>query len=427
MDGMEEARVAGRMPKEVAWHGTSHRETVIGTPSSQAVAENVAESARCHAVCSTGKPVDIGFMAKPKDKVYAGFTGNEFSKLPFAPPYPAMEAREVDEIPAGEQWQYEPKWDGFRCLAFREGNRVELQSKSGRPLTRYFPDVADALGKLPPSHFVLDGELVIPVEGILSFDELQLRLHPAASRVKKLAQEHPAKLIAFDLLVDARRKDFREEYLPPRRAALEDFFRKCDATSFLELSPCALDQDSARNWLTRAGGDMDGVMAKLRNVPYQSGNRDGMQKIKNHRSVDCVVGGFRYAEDKPHVGSLLLGLYDHAGLLHHVGFTSALADVDRAALTQKLKKLIKPPGFTGNAPGGPSRWSTRRSSEWEPLVPELVVEVTYDHFTGDRFRHGTDLIRWRPDKDPSACSLDQIRASAGKQLAVLENESARHR
>jgi ATP-dependent DNA ligase len=362
-------------------------------------------------------------MARPRPKTYQGFTGRELSGFPIPIPYPVMEARQVDEIPLGDEWQYEPKWDGFRCLAFRDGAHVELQSKSGRPLTRYFPDVADALGKLPLRKFVLDGELVIPVGGNFSFDELQLRLHPAASRVKKLAEAHPAKLIAFDLLVDASGRDHRSVPLGKRRLALEDLFRRSGEGALLRLSPYTLDIISARTWLTSAGGDMDGIMAKLRNLPYQSGNREGMVKIKNHRSVDCVVGGFRYGEDKPYVGSLLLGLYDQAGLLHHVGFTSALAAADRPALTRKLKKLIKAPGFTGDAPGGPSRWSTRRSSEWEPLAPELVVEVSYDHFTGGRFRHGTDLIRWRPDKAPRQCVLDQIQKSKGRQVEVLENSS----
>jgi ATP-dependent DNA ligase len=334
-----------------------------------------------------------------------------------------MEARQVPAIPVGAEWQYEPKWDGFRCLAFRDGDEVILQSKSGRPLGRYFPEIVVAIQKLPLKKMVLDGELVVPLEDRLSFEELQMRLHPAASRVKKLSEAHPARFVIFDLLVDAKGADWSARPLRERRPGLEKLFADFSFTPQLQLSPATTDLPQARRWLSRAGADLDGIIAKRLDLPYESGNRDGMVKVKNIRSVDCVVGGFRYGEDSDLVGSLLLGLYDDQGLLHHVGFTSAFADEDKPALTRQLKKLIKAPGFTGDAPGGPSRWSTRRSAEWQPLSPELVVEVTYDHVTGGRFRHGTDLVRWRPDKAPKECGLTQILQPKRKQLAVLEGDA----
>ncbi len=330
------------------------------------------------------------------------------------PPLPPMEAKSVDEIPVGDEWQYEPKWDGFRCIAFRNGNEIYLQSKSGQPLARYFPDVVEALAKLRAKKFVLDGELVIPVHGKLSFDELQLRLHPAASRVKKLAAAHPALYVIFDFL------DESTAPLRKRRDQLEQFAKKnLGPTSAIRLSPATTSLTKAKKWFDRVGGDLDGVIAKLLDAPYGSGERTAMVKVKQIRTVDCVVGGFRYATDSKVLGSLLLGLYDDEGLLHHVGFTSAFAKSDRPALTKKFKALRKPPGFTGNAPGGPSRWSTERTGEWEPVDPKIVVEVTYDHFTGDRFRHGTKIVRWRKDKAPRQCTLDQVRGREGKSLALL--------
>lgn len=314
--------------------------------------------------------------------------------LPLAPPFPPMEARSAPELPRGEEWQYEPKWDGFRCLAFRDGEEVELQSKSGQPLARYLPDVVSALAALAPRRFVLDGELVIPVDGDLSFNDLQLRLHPAASRVRTLAAQHPAVLIAFDLLVDDRGRLLTEKPLAARRRRLEEFFAGYGESAALKLSPATADLNAARRWLRTMGGGLDGIIAKRLDAPYESGERSGaMQKIKDLRTADCVLGGFRYAARGKVVGSLLLGLYDGDGLLHHVGFTSAIAAAEKKALTAKLEALRKPPGFTGNAPGGPSRWSTERTGEWEPLAPKLVVEVQYDHFTGGRFRHGPCTLR----------------------------------
>ena len=320
----------------------------------------------------------------------------------------------MDEIPVGGNWQYEPKWDGFRCIAFRDGAEIYLQSKNGRPLARYFPDVVESLAKLPSHNFVVDGELVVPIEGRFSFDELQLRLHPAASRVAKLAKAHPAIFILFDLLAHDR-QSYLQRPLRDRRVLLEKF----RIHGAVRLSPATTRLEQAKKWFDKVGGDLDGVIAKRLDLPYASGERDAMVKVKKIRSADCVVGGFRYASKGKVLGSLLLGLYDDDGLLHHVGFTSAIKASERGALTKKFKALRKPPGFTGNAPGGPSRWSTERSSEWEPVDPKIVVEVAYDHFTGGRFRHGTKLVRWRADKSPRQCTMDQVAGREGKSLALV--------
>jgi ATP-dependent DNA ligase len=340
--------------------------------------------------------------------------------LKLKPPLPPMEARSVDEIPIGDDWQYEPKWDGFRCIAFRDGDKVFLQSKAGQPLARYFPDVVEQLQRIVAKRFVVDGELAIPVGGALSFDELQLRLHPAASRVQKLAAAHPALLIVFDLLADTDGKSLLGSPLRERRKQLEIFARKnLKAKGTVRLSPATTDLAKAKKWLDKAGGDLDGVIAKRLDASYASGERTAVVKVKQIRSADCVVGGFRYASDSRLLGSLLLGLYDDDGLLHHVGFTSAFKASERPALTKKFEALKKAPGFTGNAPGGPSRWSTERTGEWEPVDPKIVVEVTYDHFTGGRFRHGTKILRYRPDKAPRQCTMDQVEHREGKSLALL--------
>jgi ATP-dependent DNA ligase len=340
--------------------------------------------------------------------------------LPLHMPFSPMEALSVDTIPVGEEWQYEPKWDGFRALAFRDGDRIEIQSKSGRLMTRYFPELVAALGALKARKFVLDGELVVPAGRVFSFDALLQRIHPAASRVRRLAVETPVLFIVFDLLVDADGRALTGKPLSERRRELESFYKKyCRRSPRLRLSPATTRLVDAERWLKRVGATLDGVVAKRRDLPYSSGDRSGMQKIKNYRSADCVVGGFRYNEGSPLVGSLLLGLYDEDGLLHHVGFTSTIKREDKPALTKKLKVLIAPPGFTGNAPGGPSRWSTERSGEWEPLKTKLVVEVCYDHFSGGRFRHGTRLLRWRPDKAPRQCTLDQVRQKKANLMALL--------
>lgn len=339
-------------------------------------------------------------------------------KLEVKPPFAPMEALSVDDVPTGEGWQYEPKWDGFRCLAFRDGDEVYLQSKSAQPLTRYYPEIVDGLRGLKPARFALDGELVIPVNGALSFDDLLQRIHPAESRVRKLAAQTPALLIVFDLLVDEQGKSLVSLTLAERRQRLEIFARKYFKEP-LRLSPATLDAAEAKKWFSGGGASLDGVIAKRLDLPYQSGERTGMQKIKAFRSADCVVGGFRYAEKKPLVGSLLLGLHDAEGLLHHVGFCSGIKADEKPALTRKLEKLVQPPGFTGQAPGGPSRWSTRRSVEWKPLKPKLVVEITYDHMSGGRFRHGTGFARWRPDKLPEQCTMDQLKQKRSRTLELL--------
>jgi ATP-dependent DNA ligase len=316
-----------------------------------------------------------------------------------------MEALLAAELPHGEGWQYEPKWDGFRCLARREGEDVTLTSKSGKPLGRYFPEIVEMLRGLEAEQFLLDGELIIPLKDALSFDALQLRLHPAESRIRKLSKETPAELMAFDLL-EFDGKSFLEQPLRARREALERFFARNRAPGLL-LSPASGERSAALGWLKRSGGALDGVIAKRLDLEYRSGER-AMIKVKQQRTADCVVGGFRYAEKKREVGSLLLGLYDDAGLLDHVGFTSAIPAKERPALTKRLQKLIEAPGFTGSAPGGPSRWNTERTAQWEPLKPVLVVEVRYDQVTGRRFRHGTGFLRWRPDKDPRQCTFNQL-------------------
>jgi ATP-dependent DNA ligase len=331
-----------------------------------------------------------------------------------------MEARSVDEIPSGDEWQYEPKWDGFRCLAFRDGDNIFLQSKNGQPLARYFPDVAANVSKVAQQQFVLDGELVIPIAGALSFDELQLRLHPAASRVQKLAAAHPAVYIAFDLLGEDS-ESYLHLNLRERRPLLEKFARaNFRSAKNMRLSPATTDHRVASGWFQKTGRDLDGIIAKRLDAPYASGERTAAVKVKQIRTVDCVVGGFRYATGARVIGSLLLGLYGEDGLLHHVGFISGFKASDRRELTKKFERLKKPPGFTGNAPGGPSRWSTERTGEWEPVAPKIVVEVGYDHFTGGRFRHGTRFLRWRPDKDRRQCTMDQVQHGEGKAFALLQ-------
>jgi ATP-dependent DNA ligase len=266
------------------------------------------------------------------------------------------------------------------------------------------------LRRLEPSRFVLDGELAIPVGETFSFEALQMRLHPAESRIKKLAAETPAVLFLFDLLATPDGETFLQMPLLQRRAALEAFLRSIGAVEAVRLSPFTRDLAEAQRWLEASGGALDGVIAKRLDGIYQPGER-AMLKVKKRRTADCVVGGFRYERNSRLVGSLLLGLYNREGKLDHVGFTATLHDLDREALTRQLEGLVMPPGFTGNAPGGPSRWSTERSGEWQPLRPELVAEVRYDHVSGGRFRHGTRLVRWRPDKSPRQCTFEQIEVS----------------
>ena len=343
-------------------------------------------------------------------------------KLTLSPPLPPMEAKLVDALPPGPGWQFEPKWDGFRCLVFRQGDEIELQSKAGKPLGRYFPEVVEIVRRLAPDRFVIDGELVIPIGGVLSFDALQMRLHPAESRIRKLSRETPAQLMLFDCLALGEER-LVDRPLAERRAALERFHAGTSEESLL-LSPFTEDCDLARAWLDMAGGALDGVIAKRRDGPYEPGER-AMLKVKQMRTADCVVGGFRYASKGREVGSLLLGLYNDEGRLDHVGFTSAIPAEEKAALTRRLEALVEAPGFTGNAPGGPSRWSTDRSGDWQPLRPELIAEVRYDHVTANRFRHGTRFLRWRPDKAPEQCRMDQLLHEARPDALAASLERAR--
>jgi ATP-dependent DNA ligase len=337
-------------------------------------------------------------------------------RLPIKPPFPPAEAKSVDNIPEGENWLYEPKWDGFRCLVFRKGSQVLLQSKAGQPLGRYFPELIAAISKLPAEHFVLDGEIVIFHDDVLSFDDLLLRIHPAESRIRKLAGASPGTLMCFDLLVDASGQKLTNLPLRERRGHLEKFFHNLPNTDRVRLSPASPDRSQAERWMRElASMGLDGIIAKRLDEPYLSGERTAMVKIKRIRSADCVVGGFRYAEKGGGIGSLLLGLYNDEGLLDHVGFTSSFNAEQRQELKKIVEPLVGPPGFTGHAPGGPSRWSTKRSTEWQPLPPKLVCEVQYDHFSGSRFRHGTKFLRWRPDKKAQQCTFEQVRVAPRKK------------
>ncbi|HEX3928175.1 MAG TPA: ATP-dependent DNA ligase [Gemmatimonadales bacterium] len=339
-------------------------------------------------------------------------------KLPIAPDLAPMEAQPVGTLPTGSEWQYEPRWDGFRCLAFRDGSDIVLMSKAGKPLTRYFPEIVAALKAWSVRRVAVDGELVVPQGTSLDFNQLLQRIHPAASRIRKLSTEHPAVYVLFDLLAHGSRS-LATKPLAARRTALERIAATLPHSGRICLSPATTDVAVVKHWFAAVGGGLDGVIAKRLDLPYQSGERTGMQKLKHTWTADCVVGGFRYATRSRVVGSLLLGLYNDAGKLDHVGFLSGIKRENRPALTRKLERLIKQPGFTGNAPGGPSRWSTERSGEWEPLAPRLVVEVVYDHFTGGRFRHGTSFVRWRPDKAPHQCTTAQLPRRKGSALALL--------
>ena len=403
--------------------------------------------------------------------------------LPLQPPYPPAEARAVKELPREPGWLYEPKWDGFRCLAFRRGEEIVLQSKAGQPLTRYFPEVAAALRTLPARKFVLDGEIVVRRGAGLDFDALLQRIHPAASRIQRLSQETPATYMVFDLLVDARGKPQVSSALSARRMALREFASaniggECgnqgggksrsrtaaraasnNAMPRIMLSPASADFATAEKWMREgAASGWDGVVAKRLDCEYTSGERTGMVKVKRIRTADCVVGGFRWsraAADKgaagkksaakthtsspqsaatsrkkpgEEIGSLLLGLYNKSGRLDHIGFSASFTREER----EQLKKILKPlmakdggpgTGFTGKAPGGPSRWTRDdRDTEWFPLKPKLVGEFQYDHFSGGRFRHGTKFLRWRPEKKPEQCTMDQL--DTGRQS--MRNLRRRH-
>jgi ATP-dependent DNA ligase len=341
--------------------------------------------------------------------------------LPLAPPYPPMEAKRVAKIPTGDTWLFEPKWDGFRAIVFRSGDTVAIQSKAGQPLARYFPELVEALLTLKEKQFILDGEIVVPVEGVLSFDDLLQRIHPAEKRIRKLAAETPANYYAFDIL-GLKNKAFNEVPIEERREKLEAFLATVDHP-LIHLSPATTDRKLAGDWFNKFGSlGLDGVMAKRLGEPYHSGDREGMVKVKHLKTADCVVGGFRYGEGLSTVASLLLGLYDEEGRLVYIGHTSSIKKDDRDELTKQLQEMRAENAFEVRVPGGPSRWTTERSSEWEPVRPELVCEVEYDYFSQGRFRHGSKFLRWRPEKKPKQCTMDQVRparATKGKSLEQL--------
>lgn len=317
-----------------------------------------------------------------------------------------MEALLVEELPQGPEWRFEPKWDGFRCLAVRQGDEVALWSRAGKPLGRYFPEIEALIAGLPEGDFILDGELVIETPQGLSFDALSQRLHPAESRIRKLSVETPAMFMVFDLL-RLGAEDLSPKPLDERRARLERFMAAVHAPALL-LSPQTDKPAQARDWLERSGGALDGVVAKRADDPYRAGER-AMLKIKVHRSADCVVAGYRADAKGGGVASLLLGLYTDDGLLHHVGFCSSFKAAERRGWQEILQPLTGGEGFTGNRPDKASRWARERTTEWVPLRPELVVEVLYDQVTAGRFRHGTRLLRRRPDKRADQCRCKQLR------------------
>ena len=401
------------------------------------------------------KPADVASAAVPAEQLTQAFPK---LNLPIQPPYPPAEAKSVDTLPHASGWLYEPKWDGFRCLAFRQGDEVILQSKAGQPLGRYFPEIVAALLALPERKFVLDGEIVIRSGAGLDFDALLQRIHPAASRIQRLSQETPSTYMVLDLLVDSKGRSLADRPLSGRRMALQEFAKENIEVEVdhkrskkenpqaalnserIMLSPASSDFSTAEKWMLEgATSGWDGVVAKRLDCEYMSGERTGMVKIKRIRTADCVVGGFRWArakasasgskeaqtdpksadsEKRPteEVGSLLLGLYNKKGELDHIGFSASFTREERKKLKSILKPLMGGEGFSGKAPGGPSRWTRdARDTEWFPLKPKLVGEFQYDHFSGGRFRHGTKFLRWCPEKKPDQCTMEQIRP--GKKAA----------
>ena len=317
--------------------------------------------------------------------------------LPLAPPLQPQLARSAKELPEGEGWCYEPKWDGFRTIVFRDGDEVQLQSRNGRPMNRYFPDVVEQVRQLPAKRLVLDGEMVVVVDGVQEFDLLSQRIHPAASRVERLAKETPAELVAFDLLADSRTALLELPYRE-RRERLQAVI-----AAPVQLTPVADDRGGAGQWLT---GTSEGVVAKLVEAPYKPGERTGMVKVKRVRTADAVVMAFRFGKEPNTVGSLILGMYGDGGELRPVGHTSGF----RAKQKRELLELLEPYRTHERGSGEPSRWKSEEELVWEGLRPELVCEIEFDHITGNRIRHGARLLRWRPDKPPEQCELSQLRA-----------------
>jgi len=350
------------------------------------------------------------------------------------PPVLPMLAKRVSELPPGEGWIFEPKWDGFRALFFRDGDEVYIQSRDERPLNRYFPELIPALKAQLPERCVLDGEIVIVGDEGLEFDTLQMRLHPAESRVKKLAAETPASIVFFDLLAE-KEKSLCETPFAKRRARLESVLAK--ATAPLHVTPATRDKETAADWFRRfEGAGLDGVVAKSVDGTYEP-NKRVMLKVKHERECDCVVAGFRWHKrgEKTKVGSLLLGLFDDDGNLEHVGVCASFTDARRKELVKFLAPYRKnaldghpwrswaeeeaAEGEPHRMPGGQSRWSAGKDLSWEPLRPELVVEVAYDHMQGDRFRHTAQFRRWREDKRPRDCTYDQLEVVPPHELAAI--------
>jgi ATP-dependent DNA ligase len=317
--------------------------------------------------------------------------------LPLKPPIKPQLAKSAKELPEGEGWRYEPKFDGFRTIVFRDGDDVQLQSRNGRPMNRYFPDVVEQVLELPEQRLVLDGEMIVVVDGIQEFDLLSQRIHPAASRVERLREETPAALVAFDLLAqdDEVLCALPYEKRRERLAAV--------VADPVELTPMTPDRGDAGQWLT---GSSEGVIAKVADAPYRPGERTGMMKIKRVRTADAVVAAFRFGKEEGTVGSLILGMYDDDAQLHVVGHTSGFKAKEKRELIEKLERYRTHERGTGE----PSRWKSDEELVWEGLRPELVVEVAFDHITGHRIRHGAKLLRWRDDKDPSECDISQLRS-----------------
>ncbi len=317
--------------------------------------------------------------------------------LPLQPPIKPQLARSAKELPRGEGWRYEPKWDGFRTIVFRDGDQVQLQSRGGKPMNRYFPEVARQVGAMPADTVVLDGEMLVVVEDVQEFDLLSQRIHPAASRVEKLAEETPAAFVAFDLLAEGGETllDLPYDERRERLASLK--------LGPVDLSPVTADPEAAGKWLT---GASEGVIAKQASALYLPGERKGMVKIKRVRTADCVVAAFRMGKEPDTVGSLILGMYDDSGELHMVGHTSGFT----AKQKRELLGFLEPYRTHERGSGEPSRWKSDEELVWEGLRPELMCEIAFDHITGSRIRHGAKLLRWREDKAPQECTIDQLRA-----------------
>jgi len=363
-------------------------------------------------------------------------------KLPVMPPVKPMLAKLSRALPVGDDLIYEPKWDGFRCIVFRDGDDVELGSRNERPLTRYFPELLEPLKGQLPDQCVLDGEIVIATPGGLDFEALLQRIHPAASRIRRLADETPSSFVAFDML-SVGDADLRDRPFAERRSTLETAF--AGARSPVHLTPATADPAVATVWFDRfEGAGLDGVVAKNVNLPYRENERI-MLKVKHERTADCVVAGFRWHKTGPIVGSLLLGVYDEAGVLHHVGVAASFTVARRKELVEELapyregslpdhpwagwlEEMDRGRGLNGRErgrddggrmPGGPSRWNAGRDTSWEPLRPELVAEVAFDHLQGDRFRHATQFRRWRTDREPRSCTYDQFESPVPEELATV--------